>query len=192
MIATYNYFRKMHDILQSLFFFLPAMLANSAASVSSKIYPLSKWKYPMDFGCKIGGVRIFGSHKTIRGFVVGIIFASIGGLLQYYLISNRNIVINWTIYGKITSSLILSLLLGVGALLGDAVKSFFKRRVGIKPGKPWLPFDWIDYSLGSMFFSYFYFFPGYIVYFYFLFMALLLSPLSNIVSKIIGLKEGYL
>jgi CDP-2,3-bis-(O-geranylgeranyl)-sn-glycerol synthase len=36
-----------------------------------------------------------------------------------------------------------------GAILGDAVKSFFKRRVGIPPGKPWIGPDEVDFYLGA-------------------------------------------
>jgi CDP-2,3-bis-(O-geranylgeranyl)-sn-glycerol synthase len=41
------------------------------------------------------------------------------------------------------------LLMGIGAGPGDAVKSFFKRRLGICPGVPWLGFDQLDFFLGA-------------------------------------------
>lgn len=31
---------------------------------------------------------------------------------------------------------------------GDAAKSFFKRRVHVPPGKPWVPFDQLDFVIG--------------------------------------------
>ena len=43
-------------------------------------------------------------------------------------------------------------LAGFGALFGDALKSFFKRRTSIKPGETWFPFDQIDYILGGIIF----------------------------------------
>ena len=33
---------------------------------------------------------------------------------------------------------------------GDAVKSSFKRRVGIAPGQPWFPADQLDFIVGAM------------------------------------------
>jgi CDP-2,3-bis-(O-geranylgeranyl)-sn-glycerol synthase len=30
------------------------------------------------------------------------------------------------------------------------VKSFFKRRLGIAPGKPWIPADQLDYVVGAL------------------------------------------
>ena len=44
----------------------------------------------------------------------------------------------------------IGLLLGSGALIGDAVKSFFKRKEGIKPGNRFIPWDQLDYSIGSL------------------------------------------
>jgi len=40
--------------------------------------------------------------------------------------------------------------LGAGALLGDAFKSFLKRRLKISPGTPWPPFDQIDWIIGAV------------------------------------------
>jgi CDP-2,3-bis-(O-geranylgeranyl)-sn-glycerol synthase len=51
--------------------------------------------------------------------------------------------INFIVYGFLS---------GMGALLGDAIKSFFKRRVNIKPGSTWFPFDQIDYIVGGILF----------------------------------------
>ena len=36
-------------------------------------------------------------------------------------------------------------ILGFAALVGDAVKSYFKRRTGRDRGKPWVPFDQLDF-----------------------------------------------
>ncbi len=33
---------------------------------------------------------------------------------------------------------------------GDAAKSFVKRRLGIAPGKPWIPWDQVDFVLGAL------------------------------------------
>jgi hypothetical protein len=32
----------------------------------------------------------------------------------------------------------------------DSVKSFVKRRVGIAPGAPWIPFDQLDFVIGAL------------------------------------------
>ena len=40
-------------------------------------------------------------------------------------------------------------LFAIGALGGDAIKSFIKRRVGIAAGQSWFPWDQIDYVIGA-------------------------------------------
>ena len=105
----------------------------------------------MDFGLSAGGVRIFGAHKTWKGFFAGIIIAVIAGFVMM------------NIYWPFEFSAIYwSVLIGAGALLGDAVKSFFKRRSGVKPGKPWIPFDQIDYTIGAFALGSIVFFPGWL------------------------------
>jgi CDP-2,3-bis-(O-geranylgeranyl)-sn-glycerol synthase len=39
--------------------------------------------------------------------------------------------------------------MGLGAHLGDLSESFFKRRIGITPGKPLIFFDQTDWVIGS-------------------------------------------
>jgi CDP-2,3-bis-(O-geranylgeranyl)-sn-glycerol synthase len=51
------------------------------------------------------------------------------------------------------SHFIIGLSLGFGALLGDAIESFFKRQIGIPSGNSWLVFDQIDYVVGAILFS---------------------------------------
>ena len=45
--------------------------------------------------------------------------------------------------------LLIGGLLGFGALLGDAIESFFKRQYGVPSGDPWFPLDQIDYIFGG-------------------------------------------
>ena len=41
-----------------------------------------------------------------------------------------------------------------GALFGDIIESFFKRRMGRNRGEDWIPFDQLDFILGVLFFSF--------------------------------------
>lgn len=102
--------------------------------------------YPVDFRKKLFGERIFGKNKTFRGIFFGILTAIIITFIQY-LLNIRSL--NILDYNKF---LAIGLLLGGGALTGDLAKSFFKRRLKIKPGKPFIPFDQIDHVLGSLLF----------------------------------------
>lgn len=146
----------------------------------------------MDFYKTFRGKRVLGAHKTIRGFIVGPIFALLGGLLQYCLVRNSLVKIDLEVYSFLMPTLILSFLLGVGSLIGDSVKSFFKRQINIAPGKPWVPFDLVDFSIGSIALSFWYFSPGIQIYLIGIFLNPILSLLSNAFSKLVGLKKTWI
>ncbi len=142
-------------ILFALWFFLPAGIANSAPVFANKIPLLSRLGMPIDRGKTFRSKRIFGDHKTVRGFVAGIISAIAVTVLQMILYSN----FEWaeTISRSIDYSnpivILMGASLGFGALAGDAIESFFKRQLSIQSGKSWFPFDQIDYIVGALFMS---------------------------------------
>jgi len=130
-------------LLQIIWFFLPAYVANMAASIF-KINILAK---PISN-------KLFGSHKTWSGFVIGSFLAMVVAFFQSFLLSfNFFKEISLLNYSK--DFLLIGFLLGFGALFGDTIKSFFKRRLAIAPGKKWVPFDQIDYTLGALLLSLF-------------------------------------
>lgn len=142
-------------ILQSLYFFLPAYFANMAPIFTSKYFPNAN--YPMDFGFKIRGKRIFGAHKTFMGLFSASFVGVIISLLQYILYVESAVMKEFSlVHVGLIGAILLGFLLGFGALIGDAVKSFFKRRFNIKPGKPWIPFDQIDAAVGGLVFAWTY------------------------------------
>lgn len=132
-------------MIDLLWFFVPAMFANASGTIGAKLPVLGKYNAPMDFGKKFRGSRIFGEHKTWRGLILGTFISSIVSLLQY------------AIYNPFSfdseTSLFLGAALGAGALMGDAIESFFKRQLGKVPGSRWFPFDQIDFTIGAIFFS---------------------------------------
>jgi len=127
-----------------LYVMLPAYAANMAPVLCRKL----PWSAPVDFGMRVRGERLLGAHKTWRGFVCGVCAALLTGLIMQVYWPFDIHLIYW------------SLLAGSGALFGDSVKSFFKRRRSIESGKPWIPFDQLDYSIGALLFGAIIFFPG--------------------------------
>lgn len=125
-----------------LVLFLPAMVANMAPVFASKYNVLSWLNKPVDFGITIVGSRLLGDNKTIRGLVVGVITAGITGVLLFFITNSEP-------YDSLISALTYSAATGFGALVGDSVKSFFKRRIGIESGVLWIPFDQIDFVIGA-------------------------------------------
>lgn len=129
----------------AFWFFAPAGVANFAPLFAARLPLLKHWDAPMDFDRTYGGHPIFGKNKTWRGLLFGAFAAAIVGLLQYRVITS-SVESTWFII-SVTGAM------GFGALIGDAVESFFKRRVGVKPGERWFPFDQIDYIIGGLLFA---------------------------------------
>lgn len=122
-----------YRLAQLLYFMAPAYAANMAPPFA-RFWP--GWNRPIDR-------RRLGSHKTVVGAAFGV-FASVA-------VAFAQSRLGWP--GGITSYadwLALGLLLGVGAVSGDALKSLAKRRRGIPPGGRWIPADQLDFVVGAL------------------------------------------
>ncbi len=143
-------------LAQILWFFLPAIAANMAPVFADRYNWLRTLNQSIDGGLTWRGQALFGAHKTIRGFVVGIFFGFVTSLLQTlffkYIPAAQSI--SLLDYGNVLLSGQLGILLGFGALLGDAAESFIKRRLQRAPGQPWRPFDQIDFVVGAIVVTY--------------------------------------
>jgi CDP-2,3-bis-(O-geranylgeranyl)-sn-glycerol synthase len=138
-----------HAVLQALYFFAPAYLANMSPVLVRGLVPA--WTAPIDGGRTLGGTRILGDHKTWRGLVAGIA----SGTLVFYLqqcAHAAGLFRELALIDYAQASCLLGFLMGLGTGVGDAVKSFFKRRIGIAPGASWLVFDQLDFMAGSYLF----------------------------------------
>ena len=130
-------------ILEAIIFFIPAGIGNMAPVLAVRLPFLRRLAVPVDMGMHLGGVRLLGDHKTIRGFVSGTIAGgAAAAALHATGIYDSNIGI----------TIVMGMLLGFGALFGDSVKSFFKRRAQVPSGKSWFPFDQLDYIIGGLLF----------------------------------------
>ncbi len=142
----------LHDILFALWFLLPAAMANVSPILTNKIPGFKDWQTPIDGGRMYHGMPLLGPHKTWRGLVSGIIMATIVLWLQQLLVARTA----WaeTLAGSVDykqlPTLILGPLFGLGAIGGDAIESFFKRRLRIPSGHSWIPLDQLDYSIGGI------------------------------------------
>lgn len=169
-------------ILATLWFMLPAYLANMAPAIFIRLGLLKFLDKPMDFGRVVGGKRIFGEHKTWRGLVAGVIVAIFTIFLQQVLVKYPFFKEISILDYKNENLWLLGFLFGFGALVGDAVKSYFKRRVGIKPGQPWIPFDQLDFVLGALLAVSVVYVPGWPV----IVAAVLITPVLHILTNFIS------
>lgn len=180
----------LNDLLFVFWFFAPAGVANLAAFGSSKIAFLKKYNQPVDFGLKYRGKRVLGTHKTIRGFIAGIIAGILTVYLEVFLYTNfswvRAIVpLDYTAIQPV----LLGFLLGFGALAGDSVKSFFKRRKNIPPGKSWVPFDQLDFIIGGILMSALYIQLSLWQYVLLIIVYVFLHPLYNFLGYLLKLRK---
>jgi CDP-2,3-bis-(O-geranylgeranyl)-sn-glycerol synthase len=174
-------------VLQALWFILPAYFANSMPVQFSKVAFLEKYGKPIDGGRTWMGARILGDGKTWRGLVIGVTIGSLIGVLQ--LIYQKDIAL---FFGGLLGaadftlpimSLQLAFMLSLGALAGDMVASFFKRRTGLHPGEPAPLMDQLDFVFGAFLFSWF--LLGTIDYDRF-FILVVITPILHLIANFVA------
>jgi CDP-2,3-bis-(O-geranylgeranyl)-sn-glycerol synthase len=131
------------EVFALLYFFVPAYIANMSAVYARKYDVLN---VPLDFGLYIKQDCVFGKNKTWRGLLFGVLAGEITFLIQL-LLSRMDVFPALFSYSQLP--ILLGALIGLGALLGDAVESFVKRRLRIGPGQKLVIWDQIDFVLGA-------------------------------------------
>ncbi|RLI96456.1 MAG: CDP-2,3-bis-(O-geranylgeranyl)-sn-glycerol synthase [Candidatus Aenigmatarchaeota archaeon] len=159
-------------MLSSLWFIFPAYVAN-AAPVFVRCFKNSR---PIDGNRLFFDKRlIFGKGKTRTGFVLGVLAGTLTGALQIGFNSTIPVV-------EIPMTLELAILLSVGAMLGDLVASFIKRRMGIKRGDPIFLLDQLDFVIGAILFA------GTVVDvpFYMWAVLFIITPITHYISNLLS------
>jgi len=118
--------------------YLPAMVANGAPVVVMR----RRRGTPIDLGKSfVDGKRLLGDGKTYEGLASGIAAGILASCLLALLARQL---------GAAPDDLVITgLFSSLGAMLGDLVKSFFKRRLGVDPGRPLPVADQLDFYLGA-------------------------------------------
>lgn len=175
-------------LLQAFWLFLPAGVANMAPSLLRRLPFLN---VPLDGGLTFLGKRIFGDHKTLRGFIA----APLAGFCTFWAQQQldgfawaRSI----SLFDYSEMSLSFGWLLGLGAIVGDAVKSFFKRQANRDPGQPWIPFDQIDFTIGAMVMVQCVYQPPLSAVFLVILLGLILHPLANLIGFLLKFQNNKL
>lgn len=119
----------------AIWFILPAYVANGAPVVFGG-------GRPIDGGRKFtDGRPIFGPGKTVRGFAAGLVAGSAFGLIQGIIV------------GQIYTLAVAGILFSVGALVGDLLGSFIKRRLNISRGAAAPGLDQLGFLIIAMAFA---------------------------------------
>ncbi len=123
--------------LSSILVLLPALTANGAPVL------LRYRGTPIDRGIVLlDGRPLFGPGKTWEGLIIGFLYgSSIALFLAAFTCSSI------VFYGGVLASL--------GALLGDMIGAFIKRRIGLERGAPAPVLDQLDFYSGALYMLYF-------------------------------------
>ena len=123
-------------ILSCLYFFLPAYFTNMTPPLAKKAGILKFLERPVDFGKNFLARPILGSHKTWRGAILGIIIGIL--VVKFQILVYRFPLIkeiSFFDYSKI-NFLVFGFLISGGAVFGDLLFAFIKRRLNFPPGLP--------------------------------------------------------
>ncbi|MDD1657013.1 MAG: CDP-2,3-bis-(O-geranylgeranyl)-sn-glycerol synthase [Methanomicrobiales archaeon] len=117
---------------------LPSYVPNPAAVILGGGIPIDGGRLHAD------GNRLLGDGKTVRGLLLGILAGVLVGSVQILLQTQG-------LPEFLPRHTLLSVsLLATGALAGDLVKSYFKRRRGIPQGQKWPVADQYDFVAGAL------------------------------------------
>jgi CDP-2,3-bis-(O-geranylgeranyl)-sn-glycerol synthase len=135
-------------IVQAFWIIIPVYVANASPVIIGG-------GRPVDFGKNWrDGKRILGDGKTWRGLFFGTFMGMIAGfglvVAAFYINQTDYAYLNITDFGQFPLMIPIIFSLCFGALFGDIVESFFKRRIGRERGEDWIPFDQIDFILGAL------------------------------------------
>jgi len=139
-------------ILSCLYFFLPAYFANMTPPLIRKAGLFNFLDKPVDFGRKFKGEAILGKNKSWRGVIFGSIIGILVAGLQLWLYQFSFIKeISFFDYSEI-NILAFGFLISAGAVFGDLLSAFIKRRLKMEPGQRFIPFDQTNYVIGAALF----------------------------------------
>ena len=119
---------NLQTVLATVYLFLPSYFANASPVVLGGGEPLDGGRKWLD------GKPFLGSHKTVKGTVLGVVVGAAVGLLQGNPVGGA--------------------LQSIGAISGDIVASFFKRRWNLSPGESMPLVDQLDFIIFAVALSY--------------------------------------
>jgi CDP-2,3-bis-(O-geranylgeranyl)-sn-glycerol synthase len=119
---------NLETVLAAVYLFLPAYFANGSPVILGGGEPLDGGRKWLD------GKPFLGSHKTVKGTLLGFAVGAVVGVLQGNPLGGA--------------------LQSVGAVAGDIVASFFKRRWNLRPGESMPLVDQLDFITFAVLLSY--------------------------------------
>ncbi len=166
----------------TLWLMLPAYVPNSTAAIFGG-------GLPVDFGRNfIDGKRIFGDGKTYKGLIAGTACGVLVGVVEHYSAKTAGM----PDFGEYPYFLSAVFLLSFGALSGDMLKSFFKRRLGYERGARLEIFDQLDLVFGAWALTFIFARDWFLANFNLgiIITAIIITPVLHRIVNVIGYKIG--
>ena len=172
----------MNALIVAFWLMLPAYVPNNCAALFGGGTPLDRGRLFQD------GRRILGDGKTFRGTFAGTVCGVSVGLLQNQIAPQLGL----PAFGDGYEQLFILLALSLGAMLGDIVAAFFKRRMGLNRGAPLFIIDQLDFVIGAWFFVILIAPDWFNLHFTstIILIVLIITPILHRVTNIIGFKMG--
>ena len=183
-------FKLLIAVLGAVYFMLPAYVANLSGLAIGGGTPVDGGRECKDGRRLIGnGVTWKGlQNGTIIGTLVGAVLGIIGTFYGDLSVLTGGI-IDLHVYGSLIGGLILGFLMAFGALLGDAVGSFLKRRMGLERGAPAPFMDQLDFVVGALVLSLLVVRISWSFFIIIALLSLFLHLGSNTFAYLIGIKD---
>ena len=122
------------DPLACALFLLAAFTLAGVAQTAWFAAPVSRaFALPLDGGLRLRGRRVFGEHKTARGFVIMVPAAAATFALLADVAASRTVTGLWGL--STPGYALLGALAAVGFMAGELPNSFIKRQLDISPGE---------------------------------------------------------
>ncbi|MCR4368770.1 MAG: CDP-2,3-bis-(O-geranylgeranyl)-sn-glycerol synthase [archaeon] len=163
------------EAIKLLLYLAPMYFTNSSAM-------LFGGKTALDFGKKFWDAKpILGPGKTFKGVFFGITIGTMVAIVASLLLPQKTVAFG--------NYVLLGFLLSLGAILGDMVASFFKRRNDIEQGSEVLFLDQLDFVFGGMFLGGFIYAPDFYEIVFVMLLTLVVHKASNYIAYKAKLKK---
>lgn len=173
----------------SIWLGLPAWIANAVPVILGGGLPIDLGKSFID------GKRVLGDGKTIRGFISGVFFGTLVGATQSFIAPflvaevSQYIMVTTEMLSIFYLTVPISFLQSTGALTGDMIGSFAKRRANVQSGNPAPVLDQLGFIIMALMFSSFLISPARKYVSILIIMTLGIHWITNITGYALGLKD---
>ncbi len=166
------------EALRAIWFVGPAYIANGFTPIWGRG---ERFNAPIDMNRNFrDGHRILGDGKTIRGGLGGLLMGTLSGIIQ-----------NELLIFEMDFPLLLGFLLAFGAILGDIIGSFIKRRFNKPRGESVFGLDQLGFLVTALFLA-FIAFPERVLLQYWIILVpatLIIHRVMNILAYLVHIKN---